>query len=138
MMYFTGEIHPAHDPNEFEGLGDCLKCDRPAFFSASDMLAPPLPHYPTLSDLTENPNMDAELAVIPNTHMDGIFDIFKAKKKKEKKPKVQPKQPAPIPYTAPASKVESFVDQYGKYVVIGVGTVALVAVIALLMTKKGE
>ncbi len=138
MMYFSGEIHPNHDPNEFEGLNDCLKCDRPAFFTSTDMMALPLPHYPTTNDLTENPTMDAEFGVVPNSHMDGIFDIFKSKPKDKKKPAPKKTQAAPIPYTAPASKIDSFVDQYGKFVVIGVGTVALVAVIALLMTKKGQ
>ena len=137
MNCIQGEIFEFHDANEFEGLCQDLT-NQPATFRAVDAFALPLPNYATLGDLNDNPNMEAELAVIPNTNMGGLFDFLKSKPKKPKPAKQQTKLAPPAPMPVPQSKMTSFVDQYGKYVVVGVGTVALIAVIALLMTSKKE
>lgn len=132
----SGSVHPHFNVDEMAGLNDCINCDPATRQGPVDMFTMPLPNYALSGERADNPMLDIELGVVPNTgSLAGVFDFLKPKKvKAPKKPKAAPAPIAMPP--APQPRINSFVDQYGKYVVVGVGAVAIVAVIALLMTKK--
>lgn len=134
----SGSVHPHFNVDEMAGLNDCINCDPSTRPGPVDMFTMPLPNYALSGERADNPMLDIELGVVPNTgSLAGVFDFLKPAKVKKQSTKL--KKPAPAPMVvppAPQPRINSFVDQYGKYVVVGVGAVAIVAVIALLMTKK--
>lgn len=134
----SGSVHPHFNVDEMAGLNDCINCDPNTRQGPVDMFTMPLPNYALSGERADNPMMDIELGVVPNTgSLAGVFDFLKpAKVKKPQTDKMKRPAPAPVAVPAPQPRINSFVDQYGKYVVVGVGAVAVVAVIALLMTKK--
>lgn len=137
----SGSVHPHFNVDEMAGLNDCINCDPATRTGPVDMFTMPLPNYALSGERADNPMLDIELGVVPNTgSLAGVFDFLKpAKVKAPQKDKMKRPAPAPMvvpPAPAPKPPINSFVDQYGKYIVVGVGAVAIVAVIALLMTKK--
>lgn len=135
----SGSVHPHFDVDEMAGLNDCINCDPATRQGPVDMFTMPLPNYALSGERADNPMLDIELGVVPNTgSLAGVFDFLKPAKVKKPQINKLMKRPMPPPVAVPAPqpRINSFVDQYGKFVVVGVGAVALVAVIALLMTKK--